>query len=292
MTLKQAQIITAMVTPFTSDDRVDPESLQTLLEYLLDHGTQGILINGTTGEGPNLTNEEKMFMVKHTLALVNKRVPVIVGAGSNSTKASIENVQELAAFSGIAALLVVVPYYNKPDQAGMIAHFTAVADASKFPIIIYNIPGRTGVKMEVETVLKLAEHPNIVGIKNCTGANDLSLLIENSPADFLVYSGEDEDALVVKTIGGAGIISVASHLLGEQIAQMYDKVDAGEIKDAGQIMRRLTPKIAALFSLPSPAPVKALLNLRGILVGQPRLPILPANTVQQQTLVKIVEQKY
>ncbi len=287
--LQEAQIITAMVTPFNNNDEIEHQQLKNLLEHLLKNGTQGILINGTTGEGPNLSNAEKLTMIEQTVKIIDDRVPIIAGAGSNSTAGTVAYVNELANVRGLSAILVVVPYYNKPNQAGMIAHFTKVADASSLPVIIYNIPGRTGVTMEVNTVLKLAAHPNIIGIKNCTGASDLAQLIENAPADFLVYSGEDEDALAVKTLGGAGVISVASHLFGNEISQMYRDVDQGDISAAGKIMRKLTPKIQALFSLPSPAPVKAGLNNAGVFVGAPRLPILPLTDGQQHDLMKILK---
>lgn len=286
--LNAAQIITAMVTPFNESDEIDLQRLKNLLEFLLCNGTQGILINGTTAEGPNLSSAEKDMMIQQTIKIVDDRVPVIAGVGSNSTAATVEDVKKMSRYSSLAALLVVVPYYNKPDQAGMFAHFTKVADASRIPLIIYNIPGRTGVKMNVDTVLKLAEHPNIIGVKNCTGPADLAVMIENAPHDFLVYSGEDEDALAVKTLGGAGIISVASHVFGKEISQMYQDVDKGDVKSAGKIMRFLIPRIDALFSLPSPAPVKAALNQRNIMVGEPRLPILPLDSAQQSALEEIL----
>lgn len=289
--LKLAQIITAMVTPYNENDELDTTRLKSLLEYLLKNGTQGVLINGTTGEGPNLSVAEKEEMIQQTIKIVNDRVPIIAGVGSNSTSATVADVQKISNYSDLSALLVVVPYYNKPDQAGMIAHFTMVADASKIPIVIYNIPGRTGVKMSVDTVLKLAEHPNIIGVKNCTGAADLAVLIQNAPEGFLVYSGEDEDALTVKVLGGAGIISVASHIFGNEMAQMYRDVDHGNVSEAGQNMRILIPKVAALFRLPSPAPVKAALNERNILVGDPRLPILPLDDEQQGFLEKVLSQE-
>lgn len=289
--LKLAQIITAMVTPYNENDELDTTRLKSLLEYLLKNGAQGVLINGTTGEGPNLSVAEKEEMIQQTIKIVNDRVPIIAGVGSNSTSATVADVQKISNYSDLSALLVVVPYYNKPDQAGMIAHFTMVADASKIPIVIYNIPGRTGVKMSVDTVLKLAEHPNIIGVKNCTGAADLAVLIQNAPEGFLVYSGEDEDALTVKVLGGAGIISVASHIFGNEMAQMYRDVDCGNVSEAGQNMRILIPKVAALFRLPSPAPVKAALNERNILVGDPRLPILPLDDEQQDFLEKVLSQE-
>ena len=289
--LKLAQIITAMVTPYNENDELDTTRLKSLLEYLLKNGTQGVLINGTTGEGPNLSVAEKEEMIQQTIKIVNDRVPIIAGVGSNSTSATVADVQKISNYSDLSALFVVVPYYNKPDQAGMIAHFTMVADASKIPIVIYNIPGRTGVKMSVDTVLKLAEHPNIIGVKNCTGAADLAVLIQNAPEGFLVYSGEDEDALTVKVLGGAGIISVASHIFGNEMAQMYRDVDCGNVSEAGQNMRILIPKVAALFRLPSPAPVKAALNERNILVGDPRLPILPLDDEQQDFLEKVLSQE-
>ena len=276
--------MTAMVTPFGKDGNVDYELLKKLIDHLLSTGTDGILVSGTTGEGPTLTEEEKIELIEKTVEYVAGRVPVVAGTGSNNTKATIEYTNKVAKIDGVDAALVVVPYYNKPDQAGMIAHFTAVADNVSLPIVMYNIPGRTGVTMEVKTIAELSKHQNIIGIKDCTGIVNMAEIVANTPDDFLAFTGEDADALAARNVGAQGVISVASHLFGKEISQMYAANSKGDNEIAGELMRDLTPKMKALFSHPSPSPVKAALNHVGIEVGGCRLPILELDDAQASVL--------
>ena len=282
MDLKNSHIMTAMVTPFGKDGNVDYELLKKLIDHLLSTGTDGILVSGTTGEGPTLTEEEKIELIEKTVEYVAGRVPVVAGTGSNNTKATIEYTNKVAKNDGVDA--VVVPYYNKPDQAGMIAHFTAVADNVDLPIVMYNIPGRTGVTMEVKTIAELSKHQNIIGIKDCTGIVNMAEIVANTPDDFLAFTGEDADALAARNVGAQGVISVASHLFGKEISQMYAANSKGDNEIAGELMRDLTPKMKALFSHPSPSPVKAALNHVGIEVGGCRLPILALDDAQASVL--------
>lgn len=284
MDLKNSHIMTAMVTPFGKDGNVDYELLKKLIDHLLSTGTDGILVSGTTGEGPTLTEEEKIELIEKTVEYVAGRVPVVAGTGSNNTKATIEYTNKVAKIDGVDAALVVVPYYNKPDQAGMIAHFTAVADNVDLPIVMYNIPGRTGVTMEVKTIAELSKHQNIIGIKDCTGIVNMAEIVANTPDDFLAFTGEDADALAARNVGAQGVISVASHLFGKEISQMYAANSKGDNEIAGELMRDLTPKMKALFSHPSPSPVKAALNHVGIEVGGCRLPILAIDDAQASVL--------
>lgn len=284
MDLKNSHIMTAMVTPFGKDGNVDYELLKKLIDHLLSTGTDGILVSGTTGEGPTLTEEEKIELIEKTVEYVAGRVPVVAGTGSNNTKATIEYTNKVAKIDGVDAALVVVPYYNKPDQAGMIAHFTAVADNVDLPIVMYNIPGRTGVTMEVKTIAELSKHQNIIGIKDCTGIVNMAEIVANTPDDFLAFTGEDADALAARNVGAQGVISVASHLFGKEISQMYAANSKGDNEIAGEFMRDLTPKMKALFSHPSPSPVKAALNHVGIEVGGCRLPILALDDAQASVL--------
>ncbi|MGF0103923.1 4-hydroxy-tetrahydrodipicolinate synthase [Ligilactobacillus ruminis] len=284
MDLKNSHIMTAMVTPFGKDGNVDYELLKKLIDHLLSTGTDGILVSGTTGEGPTLTEEEKIELIEKTVEYVAGRVPVVAGTGSNNTKATIEYTNKVAKIDGVDAALVVVPYYNKPDQAGMIAHFTAVADNVALPIVMYNIPGRTGVTMEVKTIAELSKHQNIIGIKDCTGIVNMAEIVANTPDDFLAFTGEDADALAARNVGAQGVISVASHLFGKEISQMYAANSKGDNEIAGELMRDLTPKMKALFSHPSPSPVKAALNHVGIEVGGCRLPILELDDAQASVL--------
>lgn len=284
MDLKNSHIMTAMVTPFGKDGNVDYELLKKLIDHLLSTGTDGILVSGTTGEGPTLTEEEKIELIEKTVEYVAGRVPVVAGTGLNNTKATIEYTNKVAKIDGVDAALVVVPYYNKPDQAGMIAHFTAVADNVDLPIVMYNIPGRTGVTMEVKTIAELSKHQNIIGIKDCTGIVNMAEIVANTPDDFLAFTGEDADALAARNVGAQGVISVASHLFGKEISQMYAANSKGDNEIAGELMRDLTPKMKALFSHPSPSPVKAALNHVGIEVGGCRLPILALDDAQASVL--------
>jgi len=284
MNFKNAHLMTAMVTPFDDAGQLDKHRLASLIDYLLAHHTAGILVGGTTGEGPTLSEDEKLALFQMTATLVAGRVPIMANTGSNNTAATIAFTRRVSQIAGIDAALVVVPPYNKPDQAGMVAHFTAIAERGGLPIMIYNIPGRVVVKMTVPTVLKLAKQPNIIGIKQCTSLEELAAIVEQAPADFYVYTGEDSQTLTATVLGAHGVISVASHLYGDDMAALLTQLDQGNWAAAGQSQRQLIPKMAALFSSPSPAPVKAALNQQHILVGEPRLPILPLTAEQQATL--------
>ena len=289
MDLKAADLMVAIVTPFTEANEINYPALDQLTEHLLANGANGFVIGGTTGETPTLSHDEKLALYRHFGALVAGRVPVIAGTGSNNTAETIAFTNEVATIDGIDAALVVVPPYNKPNQRGMLAHFTAVADAVDLPIMIYNIPGRTGVKMEVATLLQLAQHPQIVGVKQCASLPEMQALIEQAPADFAIFSGEDEQALVTKVLGGAGVISVAGHVYITQLRAMYDALEQGDVAKAGQLQRWLTPRMAALFMYPSPSPVKAVLNAQGFAVGGCRLPIVTLNDAEKQELATALQ---
>lgn len=277
-------LMTAIITPFDEELKIDYKALKKLTEHLLATGSKGFVIGGTTGETPTLTENEKLDLYRNFTEIVDGRVPIIAGAGSNNTAQTIDFVNKLAKIQGIDMALVVVPYYNKPNQRGMIAHFEAIAKNSPLPIMIYNIPGRTGVLMEKETVVKLSQNNNISGVKQCNTMEDLEYIVEHTADDFNVYSGEDAQALFAKVIGANGVISVASHLYGDEMTEMYQKLDAGDYKTAGKIQRQLTPKMAALFMYPSPSPVKAALNKLGYKVGGCRLPIVSLNEAEKAVL--------
>lgn len=285
MMFTNADLMTAIITPFTNDGRaINYVALEKLTNHLLDTGTKGFVIGGTTGETPTLSETEKLTLYLRFAQIVAGRVPIIAGAGSNNTAGTIDFVQKLAQIDGIDMALVVVPYYNKPNQRGMVAHFKAVADASSLPIMMYNIPGRTGVLMAKETIVELAQYPNIAGVKQCHTMADFEYIVEHVPSDFMVYSGEDAQALFAKVVGGSGVISVAAHIYGAEIRRMFDALDKGDYRTAGALQRELTPKMAALFMYPSPSPVKALLNDLGYDVGTCRLPVLPLNAAEKAAL--------
>ncbi|PCS03986.1 dihydrodipicolinate synthase [Lactococcus chungangensis CAU 28 = DSM 22330] len=286
--LKNAQIITALVTPFKANGEINFEVLPKLIEHLLAHHTQGIVLAGTTGESPTLTHDEELELFRVVQEIVAGRVPLIAGIGTNDTRDSVIFTQEVADFGGFAAGLAVVPYYNKPSQEGLFQHFTAIADASDLPIVLYNVPGRTVAQLTPETSLRLAQHPNIIAIKECTGVENLTYLIEQAPEDFLIYTGEDGLAFHAKALGAHGVISVAAHTNGDDFYEMFEQLEKGEIKASARIQRQLLPKIDALFSLPSPAPVKAVLNHQGFEVGPLRLPLVAATSEEASRIIEIV----
>ncbi|MFM0843844.1 4-hydroxy-tetrahydrodipicolinate synthase [Streptococcus suis] len=286
--LRDVKIITAMITPFKEDGAINYDVLPDLIEHLLSHHTEGILLAGTTAESPTLTHEEELELFAAVQKIVNGRVPLIAGIGTNDTRDSIEFAKEVAAFGGFAAGLAIVPYYNKPSQEGMYQHFKAIADASDLPIIIYNIPGRVVVEMTPETMLRLAEHPNIIGVKECTSLANMAYLIEHKPEDFLIYTGEDGDAFHAMNLGADGVISVASHTNGGEMYDMFTAIEQQDIRTAAAIQRKFIPKVNALFSYPSPAPVKAVLNYMGFEVGPLRLPLVPCPEEDAKRIIKVV----
>lgn len=289
MKLADADLLTAIVTPFDDAGKIDFASLKKLTNYLIDQGSNGFVIGGTTGETPTLTHDEKIKLYQEFGKIVGGRVPVIAGTGSNNTAETIAFTNEVATIPGIDYALVVVPPYNKPNQRGMVAHFTTVADQVKIPIVMYNIPGRTGVKMAAETIIKLSQHPNIAAVKQCASLEELEEVVAGKAADFAVFTGEDAQALTARVLGANGVISVASHSYAPQMRQMYDALYKGDYQEAGRLQRWLTPKMAALFMYPSPSPVKALLNAQGFATGSCRLPILPLNEDEQRSLAAALD---
>ncbi|MED1865602.1 4-hydroxy-tetrahydrodipicolinate synthase [Fictibacillus nanhaiensis] len=277
-------ISTAMVTPFDSKGNIDFGRTTKLVNHLLKNGTDSLVVAGTTGESATLTTEEKIALFKHIVKVVDGRVPVVAGTGSNNTKASID-LSKKAEEIGVDAIMIVAPYYNKPSQEGIIAHYKAIASAVSLPIMAYNIPGRSVITFSVDTVLRLAEVPNIVALKDAGGNLDtMSEVIENTPDDFLVYSGDDGLTLPSLAIGSAGIVSVASHVIGNEMQTMISAFRNGENKEAAGIHRKLLPVMQELFKAPSPAPVKTALQLRGLDVGGVRLPLLPLNQSEREAL--------
>lgn len=286
--LKNVKLITAMVTPFKEDGSINFDALPKLVEHLLAHHTEALLLAGTTAESPTLTHDEELQLFEAVQKIVNGRVPLIAGVGTNDTRDSIEFAKEVAAFGGFDAGLAIVPYYNKPSQEGMYQHFKAIADASDLPIIIYNIPGRVVVEMTPETMLRLAEHPNIIGVKECTSLANMAYLIEHKPDNFLIYTGEDGDAFHAMNLGADGVISVASHTNGDEMYNMLVAIENNDMKAAAAIQRQFIPKVNALFSYPSPAPVKAVLNYLGFEVGPLRLPLVAAPDEDAKRIIKVV----
>ncbi|AVQ99098.1 4-hydroxy-tetrahydrodipicolinate synthase [Oceanobacillus iheyensis] len=283
--MKFGRVLTAMVTPFDHTGEIDYDQTDILIEYLLENGTDGLVIAGTTGESPTLSVDEKVNLFKHVVKVVKKRVPVIAGTGSNSTAASIQLTKE-AEKCGVDAVMLVAPYYNKPNQRGMYEHFKTIANATTLPVMLYNIPGRSVVKLTADTIIELSKIPNIVSVKESTGDLDQAAeIIENTSDDFSLYSGDDSMTLPMLSIGADGIISVASHIVGNEMQEMVNLYLNGDVKQAAAKHRKLVPVMSALFTSPSPTPVKAALQMKGIETGSVRLPLLPL-TDDERNLLK------
>lgn len=285
------RIITAMVTPFNEDGEIDFLQTKQLIDHLLNHGSDGLVITGTTGESPTLTFNEKVNLYKFVVEYVDGKIPIIAGTGSNNTRASIE-LTEAAERSGVDGIMLVTPYYNKPTQRGLYEHFSHVAASTILPIMLYNIPGRSAVNLELETILKLAEIDNIVAIKDATGdLENMTEIIQKTNDDFLLYSGDDGLTLPVLSIGGHGVVSVASHIIGDQMSRMIHDYLNGHVEDATRIHQNISPIIKALFTQSSPSPVKAALNMAGVQVGGVRLPLMDLTEDEQVVLQTIVQRQ-
>ncbi len=269
-------VVTAVLTPFDQEGAVDYATFWRLLRYLAENGTEGVLIAGTTGESPTLSTVEKVALFKAAVEAVGDRVKVIAGSGTYDTAESVE-LSKRAADVGVDGLLAVTPYYSKPPQEGLYRHFRAIAGATDLPVLLYNIPGRTARLIEVDTIVQLAGVPQIVGVKDAV--DDLEFTrkqLAAVPHDFAVYSGSDDMTREIVDAGGVGVISVASHLVGPQMARLVTAVIEGEGEEAAKIEESLAPLFEALFIEPNPMPLKAGMSSMWGPVGEPRLPLVPA----------------
>jgi len=270
---KFGRLITAMVTPFDAEGKVDYPQAKKLAQALLDSGSDGLVVSGTTGESPTLSHEEKLRLFAEIKSAIGKQGVVIAGTGNYNTAESRELTKE-AERTGVDGYLLVVPYYNRPTQEGLFQHFKVVAEATKLPCIVYNVPSRTVTNLAAETAIKLSQIDNIIGVKEASGNFDqIAKIIQGTPKEFLVYSGNDGDTLPMLTLGGYGVISVASHLVGKQIKEMIQSFLAGKTIEAAAIHRHLLPLVNALFVVANPIPLKYALNHLGFQVGKPRLPL-------------------
>ncbi|MCM3761312.1 4-hydroxy-tetrahydrodipicolinate synthase [Alkalihalobacillus oceani] len=282
------RIITAMVTPFNQHGQVDVEATKELVAHLIANGSDALVVGGTTGESPTLSTEEKCLLFDTVVKAADGKVPVIAGTGSNNTQASIELTQK-AEKLGVDGIMLVVPYYNKPSQEGIFAHFSTIAQSTKLPVMLYNIPGRSAVTMSVETTLRLAEVPNIVATKEASADLEaMAAIIEGAPDGFSLYSGDDSLTLPILSIGGIGVVSVASHIIGNEMQQMVRNFQAGQVQAAALQHRQLLPVMKSLFMAPNPTPVKAALEMQGIKAGSVRLPLVPLSAEQQQQLKSVI----
>jgi 4-hydroxy-tetrahydrodipicolinate synthase len=274
MAAEIGRVVTAMATPFDEAGAVDYHRARQLASALVASGTDALVVTGTTGESPTLTTDEKLALYTEVRAAVGSNVPLIAGTTNYNTAESIELSRE-AANLGMDAILGTVPYYNKPPQEGLYQHFRAIADAVSLPIILYNVPTRTVTNMSLETTIRLSEIDNIVGIKEASGNLDaIAKIIAGSRPGFRVWSGDDPMTLPILSIGGYGVVSVASHLVGNQINEMIRRFVAGEVADAATIHRNLLPLVNALFITTSPIPLKYALGQVGFPIGSCRLPLV------------------
>ncbi|BAZ08189.1 4-hydroxy-tetrahydrodipicolinate synthase [Calothrix sp. NIES-3974] len=285
-------ILTAMITPFREDGSVNYDCAAKLAQYLVNHGTDTVVVCGTTGESPTLTWDEEYQLFSVVLEAVGKHAKVMAGCGSNSTNEAIAATQK-AAKIGVHGVLHVVPYYNKPPQEGLYRHFQAIAAAEpELPVLLYNVPGRTGQNLSALTVARLAEISNIIGIKEASGNIDqVSEISRLTPPEFQIYSGDDSLTLPMLSLGAKGVVSVASHLVGNQLQAMIQAYRSGDVSQATSIHLRLFPLFKALFMTTNPIPLKLALNLQGWQVGSLRLPLMMDNSPElRQNLQTIMNE--
>ncbi len=287
------EVITAMVTPFNSAREIDYNKAEQLAGYLVDNGSDAVLVAGTTGEGPTLTHEEELELLSSVRRAVAGKAKVIMNAGSNCTATACRT-SKLAEKEDVDALLSVVPYYNKPSQEGMIAHFSAIAESTSLPIIIYNIPSRTGVNIQPATIAKLAnKYENIVAVKqSCSDMDAVTEIKLLAPEDFSVYSGDDSLTLPMLSLGARGVISVASHLFGNDVKSMIRNYKTGQFIAAMNMHKKLYPIMKKLFMAPNPVPVKAALAHRGLCEDYVRRPLVELSDEQKAELFNVLDKFY
>lgn len=288
MTTDFGRVLTAMITPFTKDLTVDYAVARKLARHLVQSGSDGLVVCGTTGESPTLSKEEKVELFRVVVEEVGGEAVVIAGTGGNNTAASIELTQA-AEKVGVDGVMLVCPYYNKPSQEGLFQHFKAVAASTNLPVMLYNVPGRTAINLLPPTVVRLAGVNNIVAVKEASGNLDqVSELRRLLPDDFSIYSGDDSLTLPMLALGAKGIVSVVSHVVGPQIKQMVDAFTSGNITLATQLHLKLLPVFKGMFMTTNPVPIKAAMNLLGWQAGPPRLPLVEATAEEKERIKELL----
>lgn len=273
-----------MVTPFKSDMTIDYEQVKKLARHLVQSGSDGLVVAGTTGESPTLSKEEKIELFRVVVEEVGGDAVVIAGTGGNNTAASVELTQA-AEKVGADGVMLVCPYYNKPSQEGLYQHFKTVAQSTNLPVMLYNVPGRTAVNLLPQTVARLSKIDNIIAVKEASGSLDqVSELRRSLPDHFAIYSGDDSLTLPVLALGGKGVVSVASHIIGPQIQEMINAFNSGNVTMAAKIHGNLLPIFKVLFITSNPVPLKAALNMLGWQVGGPRLPLVEASQSEKEAI--------
>ncbi|HRS67338.1 MAG TPA: 4-hydroxy-tetrahydrodipicolinate synthase [Paludibacteraceae bacterium] len=281
----------ALVTPFKKDGSVDFQALERLVEYQIENGTDYLVILGTTSETPTLTEDEKYEIARVVIAKNNKRLPVVMGIGGNNTLTVVEKIKTTD-LSQIDAVLSVVPYYNKPSQEGIYQHYKAIAQATNTPIVLYNVPGRTGVNMKAETVLRLAnEFPNVVGVKEASGNfAQIDEIIKNKPNHFMVISGDDGVTFPLITLGAVGVISVIGNAFPREFSRMVRLAMRGDLAGAREIHYRFTELMELLFVDGNPAGVKSMLSMMGFIENELRLPLVPTTLKTTERMRQVLDQ--
>ncbi len=282
------RVLTAMVTPFNSAMEVDYGKARKLARYLVENGSDGLVVSGTTGESPTLTNEEKIKLYAAVVDEVGGRAKVIAGTGNNDTADSVWLTRE-AEKVGVHGIMAVAPYYNKPPQEGVYNHFRTIAEATGLPVMLYNIPGRASINIMPDTISRLAQIDNIVALKEAAGSLDqASEIRRKTPPDFLIYCGEDSLTLPMLSIGSHGVVSVVSHVVGPELQKMVNTFLDGDLQTAARIHLDLFPVFKTMFITTNPIPVKAALNMMGLEVGGLRPPMLPANEAEMAAIRKML----
>ncbi|HBX22501.1 MAG TPA: 4-hydroxy-tetrahydrodipicolinate synthase [Desulfotomaculum sp.] len=282
------RVLTAMVTPFNKDQTIDFEQVKKLARHLVQSGSDGLVLAGTTGESPTLSKDEKVELFRVVVEEVGGDAIVIAGTGGNNTAASVE-LTRAAEKVGVDGVLQVSPYYNKPTQEGLYQHFKAIAASTNLPVMLYNIPGRTAVNILPQTVIRLAEIENITSIKEASGSLDqVSELRRSLPDHFAIYSGDDSMTLPIMSLGGKGVVSVAAHIVGPKIQEMVNAFTSGNVTMATKIHSSLYPVFKILFITTNPVPVKAAMNMLGWKVGAPRLPLVDVNEAEREALRRVL----
>lgn len=293
--MELGHISTAMVTPFSETGAIDYDKTDAIIEHLINNGTDSLVVCGTTGESPTLTTKEQLEFIQYTVRKVDKRIPVIAGTGSNATAEAI-NMTKKATQAGADGIMLVAPYYNRPDQKGLYAHFSQIAAETVLPILLYNIPGRSVINMLPETVIALSKVKNIRAMKEASGdLEQIADIIDGTDEGFAVYSGDDGMTLPILAIGGNGIVSVASHVVGNEMQKMIRSFKEGKLAEAAAMHRTLLPLFRALFSAPSPVPLKYALRKNGLDVGGVRLPLVgfdEENELFDQAWARFINQQH
>ncbi len=290
MRINIGEVVTAMLTPFNSNLEIDFDAVEKVANHLAQNGTDAILVAGTTGESPTLTHEEELELLKAVKNAAGDRVKIMIGAGSNCTKTAVEASKQVEN-AGADAILSVVPYYNKPSQKGLIEHFSQVAQAVDIPIMIYNIPGRTGLNMLPDTICELADKfGNISSVKQSNPDLDqVTEIAMKTPDDFLIYSGDDSLTLPMLSLGSYGVVSVASHIVGKEIKEMITAFKSGKTREATEIQHKIYPLFKSLFMAPNPTPLKAAMQETGLIEGYVRPPLVVISEEERNKLKNVLD---